>query len=175
MLGFLQQFAHKAEMRESRDEMLLGEIVRAMARKGHPAIQFRATDGRQQVRFKTVRDPLLNSVFITLDRRTGGSALSEAVLGSKATLRIVAEVKNRLADPDDLIAMYQTDLQNLFKVPVMGGIKLNHQLNSVLATTNTVIEIGDYIGKGDAGVDKLAGLLDGTIARLSEKLEPYKK
>lgn len=36
MLGFLQNFAHKSEMRESRDEMLVGEIVRAMARRGHP-------------------------------------------------------------------------------------------------------------------------------------------
>jgi hypothetical protein len=175
MLGFLQQFAHKAEMRESRDEMLVGEIVRAMARKGHPAISFRANEGRQVIRFKTVRDPILNSVFVALDRKTGGSALSEAVLGSKATLRITAEVKNRLADPDDLIHMYRTDLQNLFKMPVMGGIKLNHQLNSVLATTQTIIEINDYVGKGEDGAQKLVALLDKTIGALTEKLEPYKK
>ena len=30
MFGLLANFAHKAEMRESRDEMLLGEIVRVM-------------------------------------------------------------------------------------------------------------------------------------------------
>lgn len=175
MLGFLQQFAHNKEMRQSRDEMLLGEIVRAMAREGHPAIQFRASEGRQMVRFKTVRDPVLNSVFIILDRRTGGSALSEAVLGSKATVRVTAEVKNRIADPDDLLHMYRTDLANLFKMPAMGGIKLDHQLNSVLATTSEIIEINDYVGKGEEGVQRLAALLARIIARLEEKLAPYKK
>lgn len=175
MLGFLQNFAHKSEMRESRDEMLVGEIVRAMARRGHPAVSFRANQGRQVVRFKTVRHPLLESVFIRLDRKTGSSALSEAVLGSKATLTITAEVKNRLADPDDLLAMYKTDLANLFKMPVMGGIKLNHQLNSVLATTTKIIEINDFVGKGEAGTLALANLLDGTVKVLAEKLEPYKK
>ena len=108
MLGFLQNFAHKSEMRESKDEMLLGEIVRAMARQGHPAVAFRAGNDRQTVRFKCVSDPLLHSVFVILDRRTGSGALSAAILGSKATLRITAEVKNRIADPDEIkgLALY---------------------------------------------------------------------
>ena len=48
----LTQFTHKAEMRESKDEMLVGEIVRAMARQGHPAISFVAHSDRQQMRFR---------------------------------------------------------------------------------------------------------------------------
>jgi hypothetical protein len=175
MLGFLQQFAHSAEMRESKDEMLIGEIVRAMSRHGRPAVMFRADEGRQVIRFLTPRDALLHSVFVTLDRKTGSSAISEALIGSKATLTLMAEVKNRLADPDDLVKMYTTDLANLFKMPVLGGIKLNHQMNSVLASTTVIIEIGDYIGKGDAGADKLSKLLDGTVTKLAEKLQPYKK
>lgn len=175
MFGLLAQFAHKAEMRESRDEMLVGELVRAMFRRGHPSIQFRAGDDRQTVRFKTIRDPILHSVLITLDRKTGGSALQEAILGSKATLRITAEVKNYMADPDDLLAMYKTDLANIFKMPAIGGIKLNHELNSVFATTQVIIEINDFVGKGDKGTAKLEALLDGKIDKLREKLEPYKK
>lgn len=175
MFNLIQQFAHKAEMRESKDEILIGEIVRAMARQGYPAISFRAHDDRQRMRFKTVSDPMLHSLFVTLDRKTGGGALSEALLGSKATLTLTAEVKNRLSDPDDLIAMYKTDLANMFKLPVMGGVKLNHQMNSVFATTTRYIEIGDYINKGDEGVDKLVGLLQQTTDVLKEKLAPYKK
>jgi len=175
MFKLLNQFNHKAEIRESQDEMLVGEIVRAMARQGHPAVAFRAHNDRQVMRFKTIRDPVLHSVWITLDRKTGTGALSQAVLGSKATLRVMAEVKNRMTDPDDVLKMYQTDLANLFKMPALGGIKLNHELNSVYATTTTVIEIQRYVMKGQPGVDALVTLLDGTIDKLRDKLAPYKK
>jgi len=175
MFSFLQQFTHKAELRESKDEILIGELVRAMARQGHPAVSFKAHGGAQQVRFKTVRDPVLHSVFIRLDRKTGTGAVSGALFGSKATLVITAEVKNRLSDPDDLVKMYKTDLANLLKMPALGGIKLNHQLNSVFATTRKLIEIDHYVGKGDAGVAKFSKMLDTTVGQLREKLVPYKK
>lgn len=175
MFGLLAQFAHKAEIRESKDEILVGEIVRAMARQGHPTIRFSANDDRQIVTFKTRTDPILHTVTVMLDRKSGTGALSAALIGSKATLTIIAEVKNFVADPDDLVAMYKTDLANMFKMPVMGGIKLNHELNSVFARTTTVIEIDDYVFKGDAGVEKMVGLLGRTISKLTEKLEPYKR
>ena len=175
MFGILQSFNNQAEMRESKDEMLVGEIVRAMARRNHPAISFLANNDWQRVRFKTPTDPLLFSIFVTLDRKTGTGMLTEALLGSKATLRITAEVKNSLSDPDDLINMYKTDLANIMKMPMLGGIKLNHQMNSVFATTQTVIEIGDYVQKGDAGTEKLVALLSKIEGQLREKLEPYKK
>jgi hypothetical protein len=175
MLSFLQNFAHKAEIRESKDEILIGEIVRAMGRQGFPAIQFMASGDIQRVRFRTVTDPVLNSVFVTLDRKTGTGALSAALIGSKATLHITAEIKNRMADPDDLIKMYRTDIANIFKMPMLGGIKLNHELNSVLATTQQLIDIDDYVLKGEPGVQKLVGLLSKTIGTLKEKLVPYKK
>ncbi len=175
MFSFLSAFAHASEMRESKDEILVGEIVRSMARRGWPAISFRANDDRQIVTFKTLNDPVLFSVRIILDRRTGQGVLSQAVLGSKATLQVAAEVRNFLADPDDLLNMYKTDLQNIFKLPVMGGIKLNHELNSVFARTNKVISIDDHINKGDKSAAKLEGLLGGTIDALKEKLAPYKK
>lgn len=175
MFGLLAQFNHKAEIRESKDEILIGEIVRAMARQGHPAIRFQAHDDRQLVTFKTITDPVLHTVTVVLDRKSGTGALSAALIGSKATLAIIAQTKNYIADPDDLLEMYKTDLANMFKMPVMGGIKLNHELNSVFARTTTVIEIDDYVFKGEPGVQKMVGLLGGTIAKLKEKLEPYKK
>ncbi|MEL6346556.1 MAG: hypothetical protein AAFV53_25820 [Myxococcota bacterium] len=175
MFNILAQFNHKAEIRESKDEILVGEIVRSMARAGYPSIAFRAHSDRQVVRFKAIRDPMLQSVNIILDRKTGTGALSAALLGSKATLSITAEVRNRLTDPDDLVAMYKTDLANMFKIPMMGGIKLNHELNSVFATTTKVIEIDDYVMKGEAGVEKMTRLLTTTIDTLREKLKPYKR
>lgn len=175
MFKLLNQFNHKAEIRESQDEMLLGEIVRAMARQGYPSVAFRAHNDRQMARFKTISDPTLHSVWIILDRKTGTGAISQALIGSKATLTITAEVKNRMTDPDDILNMYRTDLANMFKMPMMGGIKLNHELNSVYATTTRVIEIQSYVMKGDEGVSGLVALLDEVIDLLRDKLAPYKK
>lgn len=175
MFDLLQNFAHKSEIRESKDEILVGEVVRAMARAGYVTIQFTANADLQRVRFKALGDPVLHSVFVTLNRMTGTSALSAALIGSKATLSLTGEVKNRMSDPDDLLAMYKTDLANLFKMPMLGGIKLNHELSSVLATSSEVIDIDAYVLKGEPGVERLQTLLTARIGALREKLAPYKK
>lgn len=175
MLSFLSKFEHKREMRESKDEILVGEYILAMAKLGCPVIGFYAGDDRQAVKFKPVGDQVLHSITIILDRKTGDSKLQEMLIGSKATLTIQAEVKNYLADPDDLIHMYRTDLQNLFKMPILGGIRLDHQLNSVLATTTHIIDIDTYILKGEESSARLQQLLSNTFAQLREKLAPYKK
>jgi hypothetical protein len=175
MFSLIAKFKHSQEMRESKDEILVGEIVRAMARLGHPAIGFQADAGYQAIRFKPLADPLLNSLIVILDRKTGGSMLQEAILGSKATVTVQAEIKNYLADPDDLIRMYRTDLQNIFKMPFLGEVRLDHQLNSVLATKKTYIEINDYVLKGEEGVVRLTQFLTALISELRGKLAPYKK
>lgn len=175
MLGLLNKFNHKSEIRESKDEILIGELVRAMARQGCPAIAFRSDSDFQRVRFKCPRDPVLSSAYITLDRKTGSGAVSGALFGSKATLTVSGEVKIYLTDPDDIVNMYRTDLANLFKLPLMGGIRLNHELNSVYATTALLIDIDGYVLKGEPGVQAFMGLLSQTLAALREKLAPYKR
>ena len=86
-----------------------------------------------------------------------------------------AHVALDLAEPDDLVAMYKTDLQNLFKLPVLGGIRLNHELNSVFATTAVILDIDPYVMKGPEGTAGLIQWLGGTIGQLRDKLAPYKK
>lgn len=175
MMNLLNKFTNKAEIRESKDEILIGELVRAMARQNCPAVQFSANDDRQLVRFKTPTDNVLHSVYVVLDRKTGSGAISSALLGSKATLTIMGEVKIYLTDPDDILAMFRTDLANLFKMPIFGGIRLNHELNNVYATCALIIDIDNFVLKGEPGVQAFMGLLSQTIAALREKLAPYKR
>lgn len=175
MLSFLSKFQHRQEMRESKDEILIGEMVFAMAHLRSPAIGFHASDDWQAVTFKPQDDPVLHSVTIILDRKTGSSALQQALIGSKATLTFQAEVKNYLADPDDLIHMYRTDLQNIFKFPMLGDTRLDHQLNSVLATRKMVIDIDTYILKGAESTSRLTELLRNAVDDLRGKLAQYKK
>jgi hypothetical protein len=175
MFSFLSQFKHSQEIRESKDEILIGEMVRAMARMGFPAVGFQAGTGQQAIQFKPLNDPVLNLIVVILDRKTGDSMLQQAIIGSKATVTVQAEVKNYLADPDDLVRMYRTDFANIFKMPFLGEVRLDHQLNSVLATKRVFIDIDNYILKGEESARGLAQLLTGLIGELREKLAPYKK
>jgi hypothetical protein len=175
MFSMLSNFTHKREMRESKDEILMGGVIAAMARLGYPAIGFKADSGDQQVRFKPVNDETLYAIVITLDRKTGGSAIGDALLGSKAIIRLQLEVKNFLADPDDLIDMYKTDLQNMFKLTTLGNIKLNHQLNSVFATKQVYIDLNKFVDNGAEGVAEIVKLLQENISEMREKLVPFKK
>lgn len=174
ILGFFADRERKAELRESKDEMMVGELVRAMARKGWPSVGFRAHSDYQRVRFKTLGDEVFSQVHITLDRKTGTGALSEALMGSKATLFFTGEVKNYMADPDDLVAMYRTDLANLFKISWQ-DVRVNHEYNSILGTTKQVVEINNYVGRGQEGVNAMVLLIEQELHRIREKLRPYKK
>ncbi|MEL6181186.1 MAG: hypothetical protein AAFS10_19675 [Myxococcota bacterium] len=174
LLSFFADRERKGELRESKDEMMVGEIVRAMSRKGWPTVSFRATDDFQRIKFRARGDAVLSSIYITLDRKTGSGAISAALLGSQATLYVTCEVKNYLADPDDLIHMYRTDLANLFKIS-WKEVRINHEYNAILGTSKHVINIDNYIGKGDQGVQQLMQFLDGQIQTIRQKIQPYKR
>jgi len=175
MLSFMSQFKHGREMRESKDEILAGELIRQMARLGFSAVGFRADSGDQKITFKPVKEDALYTIEMTLDRKTGGSKISQAAFGSKAWLTVRAQVKNLVADPDDLLEMYRTDAKNIFKSPMMGHTKLDHQLNSVFATKRITIDIDKFIPPTPEAVEELKKLLVENIDELRKTLLPYKK
>ena len=177
MFTKLMDYANKKEMRESRDEIVVGEIIAAMSRRGFPAIAFNtgsAVDsGFQAVTFATPADPILHTITVVLDRKTGGGAISEKMMGSKATLKMIGEVKNFLADPDDLLAMWSTDFKNIMKMPMMGHVKLDHQLNSILATKQNLIELSQFDGPEDRPA--IEATLDGMYHEVLGALRQYKR
>src|SRR5699024_6048981 len=146
MLSLIAKFNNKQEARESKDEILIGEIVFAMAHMGCPTIGFNATAGQQYVKFKPAGDTVMNSFTVMLDRMTGDSALQQAVIGSKTTVRIVAEVNIHIAAPDDLVLVLRTDIGNLLRSPWLADVKLDHQLNAGAATKNHFTDIASYTG-----------------------------
>jgi hypothetical protein len=112
---------------------------------------------------------------VRLDRKTGSGALSAALVGSKATLYVTGEVKNHLADPDDLVNQWATDIKNILKFPLMGQVKVNHELNSIFAEKGAVIDIDQYVLAGEQGRNNMNALLLGTVNELREALKKYKK
>ena len=136
--------------------------------------QLVAHSDRQQMGFKIPGDPVISRAFILVDRRTGSGALT-AGLGSKTTVRFAAEMRHLVADPDDLAAMWQTNLSNLFKVPVHGEVRLNHQLGKVSAVTYYAIDLDTYVSGTTVNASPLVDWAVQQIDVLREHLRPLVK
>jgi hypothetical protein len=120
----------------SKDEMVFGEIIRMMIEQGRPMIGFQASEGYQSARF-LMNDEVLYSLQIILDKK----------VASISTLTFRGTCRNQMADPDDMISMFKTDFQNILKLPIFGQMKINHEYNSVHATTAGVRKLGDYMSQ----------------------------
>ncbi|MHC9541139.1 MAG: hypothetical protein AB9903_16680 [Vulcanimicrobiota bacterium] len=174
LFSFISNFSHHQEILESKDEIMVGEIITVMADLGYPVIGIMSNSDYQKIRFRVIGDPVLYSVIIALDRKTGG--LASKVVGNIATLTVQAEVKNYLADPDDLLHMFGTDIRNILKIPLLGDIKINHELNSIFATMKQIINIDTFLDtSSNANRDELKNKISTCIATLKEKLAQYKK
>ena len=98
LFSAVTNYAHKAELRESKDEIVVGELIRGLSHRGWTMFQLVAHSDRQQMGFKIPGDPVISRAFILVDRRTGSGALT-AGLGSKTTVRFAAEMRHLVADP----------------------------------------------------------------------------
>lgn len=174
LFNAMTNMSHKAELRESKDEIVVGWLIRSLAHHGWVCHRIDAHSDRQQIGFRIPGDPVLSAIYLTVDRRSGSGAVSAAV-GSKTTLGFAAEMRNKVSDPDDLAAMWRTDLANLFKVPVAGEVRINHQLNTVLARTHHLIDLDHYVDGANVDVEPLVGWVVQQVDALREALRPLKK
>lgn len=173
----LQAFAHKRELRESKDEILFGEIIRLMVLKYGPLVEIETSSvgDHKQARFLLQNHPLLYSLTVKVNRWTGDGMVSEKLFGSKGSLTLVAEVKNNVADPDDVLNMWKTDFANITKIPLLGGVKVNHQMNSILATKTHIVDMGDFANDMWNERKKLEQVVSDAVDELCKQLASFKK
>ena len=166
ILGGLTSMFQGYQEWSSKDEIIFGEIVRLFVTKGQPVITFAAQEGRQSARFLLQNDVLF-SLTVTLDQKIGSASL----------LSMTAEVRNKLADPDDMIEMFKTDFGNLTKIPLFGQIKVNHEYNTIYAHVSAMKSLNTYMGEkvGDVKTDVLSQDLDQMVQQLTDSLRKYKK
>ena len=151
---------------QSKDEIVFGEIVRSFVTRGFPVIGFDAAEGRQSARF-FVDNEVIYSLTIVLDKK----------VGSASVLNVTAEVRNKLSDPDDMVDMFKTDFKNFAKIPLFGQTKINHEYNTVYASTSMIKSLNTYLGEtvGEVKQVTLQQDLDEMVTKLTEALKPYKK
>lgn len=168
------RYQHKAELRESKDEILVGELIRGLSAQGWNPYRMVADSDRQAVGFKVPDDPVISAYSLIVDRKSGSGLVSQK-LGSRTVLGFVAEIHNKVVDPDDLATMWRTDLANLFKLPVAGEVRINHQLNRVVARTHHLVDIDQYVSGTQVNLGALVERTYGQFLQLREQLAPLKK
>ncbi len=164
LLKFFTDLSQAVTEFTSKDEMVFGEIVRIMEKQGYPCIGFHAASGYQSGRF-LLEGPVLFALRITLDKKIAGAGL----------MHLTAEVRNKLADPDDMIAMFKTDFTNIAKVPLLGQIKVNHEYNTVYATSTSIKNISSYVEDKVVNSDRLRADITEILSKLEETLRKFKK
>lgn len=171
----VNKFNAKSTIRESKDEMLLGELVRSLSRRGFVADRFVANEGEQLVRFRAPADDSLTYLWLGLDQWAGTGRVTAKIAGARASLRLNAELKLELTDPDDFVEVWRTGAANVLKVPAFGQVKLQHRVTTVSARATSQINIDDYVLHGEAGTEAMLGFLDERVAELREALRPYER
>lgn len=174
LFNAMTNYAHKSELRESKDEIICGEIIRGLSHQGWRCHRIVADSDRQTIGFKLPGDPVLSAVYILVDRRSGSGAIS-ASMGSRTVIGFTAEMRNKVSDPDDLAVMWKTDLANLFKIPVAGEVRINHQLNTVNARTYYMVNIDEYVTGSTVNAGPLVDWIAAQVNDLRERLRPLKK
>lgn len=174
LFNSMANYAHKSELRESKDEIMCGEIIRGLSHRGWRCHRIVAHSDRQMMGFKLPGDPVLSAVYLVVDRRSGSGAISQS-MGSKTIVGFTAEMRNKVTDPDDLAVMWKTDLANLFKLPVAGEVRVNHQLNTVNARTFYMIDLDQYVQGHSVNAAPLVEWIVNEVGGLRERLRPLKK
>lgn len=174
LFNAMTNYAHKSELRESKDEIVCGQIVRALSYQGWRPYRIVADSDKQTLGFKLPGDDVLTAVYIMVDRKSGSGAVS-ATMGSRTVIGFTAEMRNKVTDPDDLATMWRTDFANLFKMPVAGEVRINHQLNTINARTYHLVNLDDYVSGSSVNTEPLVGWIVQQVNDLRERLRPLKK
>ncbi|AAB99284.1 TPA: hypothetical protein HA335_05990 [Methanocaldococcus jannaschii] len=169
-----KKITHSREYTKSIDEIFVGELINFMYKNGAVLTEINSpTESSHSLTFKFVNHPVLHILRITVDRKIEGMA--SKILGSQSVLTFEAVIKNDLVEPNDVLVMYQTDFKNMFKIPIFGKVKINHDLNYIIATTTYIEDLGKYIKSDRIEKEALREELEKILNTLVKHLEPLKK
>ena len=170
MQDLISQFRDKADIHESRCEIVIGEVVRAMARLGYPSVNFRLQGDAQLIQFRAVGHPSLYAVHVLIEHPLGAYAATNS---SPITLRITAESRCRSTDATDLLRLARSDSHTEAATTFEGDIHVEREMSSLLARTNRIIDLDVYVGTGANGTRMLVAMLRTTVAALADAISRH--
>ncbi len=166
--------SRKRELRESKDEIFLGELINYIYKNGGVLVDIK-TDGESNhtLTFRYVNHPIIHFLKVGVSRKVDG--LMSNIVGSQSVLSFEVIIRNEIVEPEDIIRMYHTDLQNMFKIPAFGNVKIDHDLNYIIAKTNYIIDLNKFVDSNGVNREELISKLDEIINLLIDHLKPLKK
>jgi len=174
LFDMAKNFTHSRELKESKDEIFVGELINYMYKNGAVLIDIQTDNtNNHSLTFKFVNHPILNTLKIGVSRKVEG--LVSSIVGSQTILSIQAIIRNEVVEPEDIIKMYHTDFKNMFKVPMFGNVKVNHDLNYIIAETSYIVDLNKFVSSDGVDKESIFEKLNDIINTLSTHLEPLKK
>jgi len=164
MQDLVRQFEPRTKIQESRTEIVVGEVIRAMARLGFPTIRFHIHDTRQEVRFRTVGHTHISTVAVTVERPTRSEAPSTTLFDEQVRLHVVAELRQAMRTPSELLAAARFPVEGR---TTSDGVHVEQDRSSMVASIVRDIDIGGWMDVPHAESPPLVELMDEVIAILS--------
>lgn len=169
----MTDFSPKSQLRESRNEIVCGELIRGLSHAGWRCHRIAADAAIQMVGFKVPDDDLLSAVYIVVDGRSGSGTLASEV-GRPTVMGFTAVMRLEASDPAELAAEWRTDIANLFNVPVAGEVRIDHQLTTVSAHAYHEVNLDLYVSNTSVNAEPLVGWTMEQVDALRENLRPLK-
>ncbi len=174
LFNAMSDFSPKSDLRESKDEIVCGELIRGLSHAGWHCHRIVADSARQVVGFKVPHDEVLSAVYIVVDGRSGAGSPTPG-MGGRTVMGFTAQMRNRASDPAELAAKWKADIANLFNMPVAGEVRIDHQLTTVSARTYHVVDLDQYVSTTSVEAEPLVGWVIEQVDALREHLRPLQE
>jgi len=159
-------------MTKGSDEMLFGEIVRMTVNNGYPLISLESGEHFHRGTF-LMQGTDLFVMHVSVKRYT-----SDFVLSTLTDVPIRIDLKGmaivRGATFNHLMDMYKTNVENVFKFPLLGQIKVHHDYNRIHIWASIVGRGKKYFKSQDeVDVEYLSGDMDAAFREMMKALYLY--
>lgn len=168
MHNLIRHFPPPSSTTGARHERLIGEVIRAMARLGHPSIRFQIRDDRQVLSFRATNHPAITTLHVILEQGVRSTVFSEGRLGSQLQLHIVAEQQQTLSRPEALLDVARAQHQ----APcTYGDVQVSQEHASVLASRCMDVPLSGSAPTSSSPVDTLSSMVAHAVDALADALE----
>ncbi|WP_457612222.1 hypothetical protein [Methanocaldococcus sp.] len=168
VFDIIRKFEHSKELNKAVDEIFVGEIINYMYKNDAYLVDIISSESSHFLSFR-FKNNFLYMLNISLDRKVEG--LASKIIGSQSVMSIEAIIRRELVEPEDVIKMIETDLKNIFKIPMFGNVKIDHNLNYIIAKTSYIIDLNKFIKDKEVKKEEIREEIDKIIKTLVESLK----
>lgn len=152
--------ANRRELVESREEILIGEVIAWMADAECPVIGIASDVDYQRIRFRTPKDPVLYSVLVAVDRIHSSK--------HQASLVLRGETRAYPTTPEAMLETSRKLERAAAKASEPNGLEFGRHINGLFATVKKSVSLSELLT--ETGRSLLGRALDEALTVLRKTL-----